>query len=88
MDGRCAEVHFESADDVERAIDAFDDREFEVPGRARASTCACFAERRDVVERAGVDRGVTRASGTPMTAAGGREAAAAAAVAAAAAAQP
>ena len=55
------------------------------PGSAR-STCACFAERREDVERAGVDRGVTRASGISMTAAGGREAAAAAAVAAAAAA--
>jgi RNA recognition motif-containing protein len=32
---RCAEVHFESADDVERAIDAFDDREFEISGGAR-----------------------------------------------------
>jgi len=55
------------------------------PGSAR-STCACFAERREDVERAGVDRGVTRASGISMTAAGGREAAAAAAVAVAAAA--
>jgi len=55
------------------------------PGSAR-STCACFAERREDVERAGVDRGVTRASGISMTAAGGREAAAAAAAVAAAAA--
>ena len=32
---RCAEVHFETRDDAERAVDEFDDREFAIPGGGR-----------------------------------------------------